>query len=228
MRHVRQFGIPRLLICIVTLACLSSFVFSITLAQKIDSLPTKEHPLVIDSTNRRVLVYAEVNEQGSAKISTHFGIVFKDGKLADKALFRAYATPSQLYDALYVIGMKQGDNLTEDSRGKHAEGDPLDVSLIWPGLNREFPLKNILTDSGGKGFDIRFGGNKRASALENSGCLTCLESCWVGITSNAAYPMTSTLKRYVSPNSKFSINSNLVPSKGGEPVIIIYSVRTGK
>jgi len=203
-------------------------MFTTTLAKEIDSPPTKQNPLVIDSKNRRILIYTEVNKKGSLKTSTHFGVVFKDGKLADKALFRAYVSPLEFYDALLAIGMKPGDNLTENSKGKYVEGDHLEVAVTWPGLNKEVPLKDILTDSGGKGFAIRFGGNKGASAAEQSGCITCLESCWVGITSNAVYPVASTLGRFFNPNSHFSISGKVLPLAEGHPVILIYSMKTSK
>jgi hypothetical protein len=155
-------------------------------------------------------------------------VVFKDCKLADKALLRAYVSPLEFHHALLSIGMKPGNNLSEGSNGKYVEGDPLDVTVTWPGLNKEIPLKDFLTDSGGKGFEIKFGGNRTASASKNSGCITCLESCWLGITSNAAYPVASTLGRFFNPDSQFSINGKLLPLAGGDPVILIYRIKTGE
>jgi hypothetical protein len=215
-------------IVFLTSMLLSLLSIQTALAQNIDSLPTKQNPLVFDSKNRRILVYTEVNEKGGQKISTHFGVVFKGGKLAEKALLRAYVSPLEFHDALLSLGMKPGNNLTENSKGKYVEGDPLDVTVTWPGLNKEIPLKDFLVDSGGKGFDIKFGGNRTASVAEDSGCITCLESCWVGITSNAAYPVASTLGRFFNPNSQFSINGKVLPPVGGHPVILTYSMKTGK
>lgn len=197
-------------------------------AQEIDPLPTKQNPLMIDSRSRRVLIYTEVNEKGDRKISAHFGVVYKEGKLAEKALLKAYVNPLEFHDALINIGAKPGNNLTDDSRGKYVEGDRLEITVTWPGLNKEIPFKDILTDSGGRGFEIRFGGNRISSAAENSGCLTCLESCWVGITSNAAYPVASSLRRFFSPNSQFSINRKVLSAAGGDPVILIYSIKKSK
>jgi len=203
-------------------------VIQVALAQNIDSLPTRQNPLVVDSKNRRILIYTEVNEKGKEKISTHFGVVFKGGKLAEKALLKAYVSPLEVYDALIMIGMKPGDNLTENSKGKYVEGDSLDVTVTWPGLKKEIPLKDILIDPGGKGFEMKFGGNKTASVAEDSGCITCLESCWVGITSNATYPVAGALGRFFSPASKFSINGNMFPLNGGDPLILIYKPKVGK
>lgn len=227
MRRFYNTGLP---IAIVFVTSIFLFLLSIqtALAQEMDTLPTRQGPLIIDSKNRRILIFTEVNEKGSQKTSTHFGVVFKDGKLADKALLRAYVSPLEFHDALLTIGMKPGNNLSERSKGKYVEGDPLDVTVTWPSLNKEIPLKDFLTDSRGKGFEIKFGGNKTASASENSGCITCLESCWVGITSNAAYPVASTLGRFFNPNSQFSINGKVFPLPGGHPVILIYSMKTGK
>ncbi len=198
------------------------------LTEGIDSLPTKQNPLVLDSKNRRILIYTEVNERGDKKTSTHFGVVFKGGKLAEKALLNSYVNPLDFHDALLKIGANPGNNLHEDSRGKYVEGDSLDVTATWPGLQKEIPLKDFLVDSGGKGFDIKFGGNRITSVAEDSGCITCLESCWIGITSNAAYPVASTLGRFFNPNSQFSINGKVFPLAGGHPVILIYSIKTGK
>ena len=230
MRPLRRFYNTGLLIGIVLVTSIFLFLLSIqtALAQEMDTLPTRQSPLVIDSKNRRILIYTEVNEQGSKKTSTHFGVVFKDGKMADKALLRAYVSPLEFHDALLTIGAKPGNNLNEGGKGKYIEGDPLDVTVTWPGLNKEIPLKDFLTDSGGKGVEIKFGGNRTKSASENSGCIMCLESCWVGITSNAAYPVASTLGRFFNPNSQFSINGKVLPPLGGHRVILIYSMKTGK
>lgn len=47
-------------------------------------LPTKENPLVIDEKGKRVLLYAEVNPANLSKESTHFGVLYKYGKLSEK------------------------------------------------------------------------------------------------------------------------------------------------
>ena len=230
MQHLRRYDDMRFPtgIIFLTSMLLSLLSIQVALALEIDSLPTKQNPLVFDSKNRRILIYTEVNENGNQKISTHFGVVFKGGKLAEKALFRAYVSPLEVYDALIMMGMKPGNNLTENSKGKYVEGDPLDVTVTWPGLNEEIPLKDLLTDSRGKGFEIKFGGNRTASVAEDSGCITCLESCWVGITSNSSYPVVSTLSRVFNPNSRFSINGKVFSPAGGDPVILIYRIKTGK
>lgn len=187
-------------------------------------LPTKNNPLVIDKANRRVLIYTEINLESFNKRNVHFGIVFKDGKLSDKAILKAYCSHLDFHDALIEIGAMPENNLTKDSTGKYVEGSELFVTATWHGLDKEIPLNDIFLDSTGKGFKIKFGGNRTTAEKENTGCITCLESCWVGITSNSTYPVTSPFKRLVSPNSHFKGNYTLLPAKEGLPVIIIYKL----
>ena len=82
-------------------------------------------------------------------------------------------------------------------------------------------MADILEDSSGKGFRIRFGGNRQRAAEEHTGCITCLESCPIGITSNAVYPAISSFKRMISPNSQFKGKVEKLPRQGG--LILIYS-----
>ena len=60
-----------------------------------------------------------------------------------------------------------------------------------------------------------------ATGEEQTGCITCLESCPIGITSNAAYPAISSLKRMISPNSQFKGKAEKLPRQGN--LILIYS-----
>ena len=147
--------------------------------------------------------------------------MFKDGKFGDKAILRAYAPHLAFHDALVEIGAKPGNNLTKDVLDVPVEGDRLQVSVTWPGLGKELKLADIFYDKTGKGFDIKFGGNQKASEENNTGCITCLESCWISITSNAVYPNISAAKRLLTPNSQFKGREDVLPG-GNKPVIVIY------
>lgn len=185
--------------------------------------PTKEKPLIIDEKGKRVLIYTEVNEVNVHQSNVHWGVVFKDGKYQDRSILRSFANQLDFHDALIKTGAKPGNTLTKDTIGKYVEGDTLDVKAIWPGLGKELSLNDIFIDEDGKGFKIKFGGNRKASAEKNTGCITCLESCWISISSNANYPQTHSLKRFFMPNSRFKGNTNILPDDG-KPVILIYSV----
>ena len=186
-------------------------------------LPTKEKPLIIDEKGKRVLIYTEVHEMNVHQSNVHWGVVFKDGKFQDRSILRSYANQLAFHDALIKIGAKPGNTLTKDTIGKYVEGDTLNVKATWPGLGKELSLNDIFIDEKGKGFKIKFGGNRKASEEKNTGCITCLESCWISISSNANYPQTHSLKRFLMPNSRFKGNANILP-EDGKPVILIYSV----
>ncbi len=192
-------------------------------SSNLQTLPTKENPLLIDEKGKRVLIYTEVHEMNVHQTNVHWGVVFKDGKFQDRAILRAYSNQLDFHDALIKIGAKPGNNLTKETVGKYVEGDTLDVKATWPGLGKELSLNDIFVDEKGKGFRIKFGGNRKASEEQKTGCITCLESCWISISSNANYPQTAPLKRFISPNSHFKGNANILPGDG-KPVILIYKV----
>jgi hypothetical protein len=187
-------------------------------------LPTKAHPLFIDLNKKQVLLYTEVNPKNRDKTNPHWGVVYQGGKLSDKAILSAFCTPGEFHAALMQIGARPGNNLTLDQTDTWVEGDELSVSVLLPGLNKSFSLTDIIFDQTGKGFHIRFGGNLERAAKEKTGCITCLESCPVGITSNAAYPTISSWKRVFSPNSVFKGKKEILSAQDGAPVILIYQL----
>ncbi len=186
--------------------------------------PSRAEPLRVDSINRRVLIYTEVNPKSLNQSNPHWGVVFQGGKLNDKAILLAFCTPQEFHDALLRIGAKPGNNLTLGSSGEVIGGDELLVSVTGPGFSRPLGLADVLEDSSGKGFHIRFGGNRQRAVEEQTGCITCLESCPIGITSNAAYSALSSFKRLISPNSQFKGKAEKFPRQGD--AILIY--RLGK
>jgi hypothetical protein len=190
-------------------------------------LPTKENPLVIDEKGKRVLIYTEVHEMNVHQSNVHWGVVFKDGRFQDRAILRAYSNQLDFYDALIKIGAKPGNNLNKETIGQYVGGDILDVKATWPGLGKDLSLSEIFVDEKGKNFNIKFGGNRKASEEQKTGCITCLESCWISISSNANYPQTGSIKRFLNPNSHFKGRADVLPGDG-KPVILIYRVASAK
>ena len=186
-------------------------------------LPTKENPLMIDEKGKRVLIYTEVHEMNVHQSNVHWGVVFKEGKFQDRAILKGYSNQLAFHDALLKIGAKPGNTLSKDTIGQYVQGDILEVKATWPGLGKELSLNDIFVDEKGKPFTIKFGGNRKASEEKNTGCITCLESCWISISSNANYPQTGSIKRFLNPNSRFKGNANVLPGNG-KPVILIYEV----
>jgi hypothetical protein len=187
------------------------------------NFPTRENPLIIDEKGKRVLIYTEVHEMNVHQWNVHWGVVFKDGKFQDRAILRAYSNQLDFHDALIKIGAKPGNNLNKDTIGEYVKGDPLDIKATWPGLGKELTLDDIFIDEKGKKFNIRFGGNRKASEEKQTGCITCLESCWISIASNANYPQTHSIRRFIKPNSRFKGRADVLP-EDGKPVILIYKV----
>jgi hypothetical protein len=185
-------------------------------------LPSRSTPLRIDSINKRVLIYAEVNPKSFDQSNSHWGVVYQGGKLKDRAILLGFCTPQAFFDALLQIGARPGNNLTLRSSGETVQGEELTVTVVIPGQNKILSLSDILEDSSGKGFQIHFGGNRQRAMEEQTGCITCLESCPIGITSNAAYPAISSFKRMMSPNSKFKGQAEKLPRQGG--LVLIYSL----
>jgi hypothetical protein len=185
-------------------------------------LPSRTDPLRVDAVNKRVLIYTEVNPKSHNHNNPHWGVVFQGGKLSDKGIRLAFCTPESFHDALVQIRARAGNNLTLHSSGEFITGDELSVSAIAPGVSQPLGLADIFDDTSGKGFRIRFGGNRQRAAEEQTGCITCLESCPIGITSNAAYPAISNFKRMISPNSQFKGKAEKLPRQGG--LILIYSL----
>jgi len=215
----------RRLCCLMTavFVLLSFSVLAVGALAADEELPTKDNPLVIDKEDNRILVYTEVNGKNLRESNPHWGIVSKDGKYADKAILKAYANHLAFHDALIEIGAKPGDNLTKDVLDVPVAGALLEMTATWPGVGKELKLGDIFYDETGKGFEVRFGGNRKAAEENNTGCITCLESCWISIASNAKYPNISGAKRSATPNSRFKGKEDVL-SGDGKTVILIYNL----
>lgn len=68
--------------------------------------------------------------------------------------------------------------------------------------------------------DIRFGGNLDNARTFHTGCILCLDSCAVGITSNASYPSGTTQGDEV----RFFGNDKVLPPDGTRVSVIFRRV----
>ncbi len=190
-----------------------------------NEMPTATRPLLVSKKDKEIRIYTEVNGIHLFEPTVHWGIVFKDGKYGDRAILKAYSNQNDFYEALVQIGAKPGNNLKlGETVGQVVKGDVLDVTAIIPGKSDKLSLGDIISDSSGNGFEIHFGGNQKAARTKNTGCITCLESCPIAVTSNGMYPMTDTVKRFLSPNSRFTGIQGVLP-EDGKPVIVIYKLK---
>ena len=119
---------------------------------------------------------------------TRHGIVFKDGSNGHKSLFMAYATPKAFYEALKEAGGTPGENMTMDNKETTlVTGSKLDISVNWQGAAKAYSFDEV----------------------KKTGCLVCLDSCPVGIVSNATYTYGAVEKR---GEVKFKGNASVLPA----------------
>ena len=144
--------------------------------------------IVVDEAAGTVTVTAQVNGTFFDQSTMHC-VVFKDGGAADGAMMAAYCDSQDFYNAMVQAGGEPWN--TTDARledGEFTDGQKVNVTLVWDGQDTPVALGDALkTDDGKPDVDIRFSGNQQGNKDAGSGCICCLNSCWAGITSNAAY-----------------------------------------
>jgi hypothetical protein len=172
--------------------------------------------LVINKANKEVSMTATVNGKYFTEATRH-GVVAVGGSNYEKSVLKGDASEIDFYNALIEIGAKAGNNLTlaDMTKGVKVEGDKLNVFVTWDGLGKEIPFNDIITSSDPRPMDIRFGGNLAAAKDKKTGCILCLDSCAVGITSNASYETGA------SSTVKFYGNKDVLP-KDGTKVTVIF------
>lgn len=177
--------------------------------------------LQVNKDKKEVIIKAEVNGKYFTEPTRH-GVVFKDGSNGEKAILRGLSSQTDFYDALLSIGATPGNNLTMDhmkadkTNGVAVQGSRLDVFVTWEGLDKEIPFEDIVKASEGRPIDVRFGGNLENAKEYKTGCILCLDSCAVGITSNAAYPTGTTQNNVVT----FNGDQSVLPQDGTEVSVI--------
>lgn len=179
------------------------------------------NPIKVDKEAGTVTVLSSVNGKYFNEPTRHAS-VFKDGTNGAKSILTAYATAIQFYDALVELGGKAGNNMTFDNAATtRVEGDKINAQVTWNGAGKVYDINEVIKDSNGKKIDLRFGGNLEAAKNKNTGCLTCLDSCPVGIISNATYTNGAVENRQ---EVKFTGNSEVLP-EDGTFVAVTYSIQ---
>lgn len=188
-------------------------------AKSEDKGDVKSAEVTINKDKKEVVIPAEVNGKYFTENTRH-GVVFEGGSNGQKSVLRSLADEQKFHAALVEIGAKPGDNLSmKDMKAKANEGVPVDGSKLnvfvkWD--DKEVPFSDIITSSDPKPIDIRFGGNIDNAKGYNTGCILCLDSCAVGITSNAAYPTGTTDNKV----AKFNGNKDVLPADGTKVDVI--------
>ncbi|MBE6041892.1 MAG: hypothetical protein E7220_05150 [Clostridiales bacterium] len=167
--------------------------------------------IVVDSDAGTVTITAQVNGMFFDQSTMHC-VVNKDGGVGDKAMFAAYCDSQKFYDALVEAGGEPWNTTTDKlASGEFTDGQKVDITLKWDGQDEPVALADALkTDDGRPEVDMRFSGNKDNNAEAGSGCIACLNSCWAGITSNAAYGFDA----IDSGNPLVYLDDSVVPADG--------------
>ena len=186
-------------------------------------------PIEVNKEKGEIVVPAEVNGKYFTNPTRH-GVVFAGGSNGEKSVLRGLANEAAFHQALLDIGAKAGENMTmQDMQakaskdGKAVEGDRLDVFLTWEGSDREIPFADAIRTGKPEDMrpmDIRFGGNLDNARTFHTGCILCLDSCAVGITSNASYPSGTTQGDEV----RFFSNDKVLPPDGTRVSVIFRRV----
>ena len=155
-----------------------------------DSSSDDHSQIEVDTAKQTVSVYGEVNGKYFTEVTRH-GVVFKDGANGEKAIIRALGSEKEFYGALVSLGIDPSDNMPvkdQCAQGTIVEGPQLDVTISWDGQD-PIPFEQCIKTGDGSEYkiDCRFGGNIKKAYKLNTGCIFCLDSCPVGITSNANY-----------------------------------------
>lgn len=183
---------------------------SATTADAVDGVSLSS-PIKIDKEAKTVTVLCSVNGQYFTQPTRHAS-VFKDGGNGTKSIFTAYGNALDFYDALIEIGAKEGGNMTADNKETtHVEGDTIKCEVTWNGADKYYDFNEVIIDSNKKPIDMKFGGNRKAAETKNTGCLSCLDSCPVGIISNTTYTYGAVETR---GEVGFTGNAEILPEDG--------------
>jgi hypothetical protein len=178
-------------------------------------------PVEVNAEKHEVVMQAEVNGKYFDTPTRH-GVVYRAGSNGEKAVFRALSSEKEFHEALAKIGAVPGNNVKMDDmkagpdNGVSAKGSKLNVFVTWEGSGREIPIDDLVKASEERPSDYRFAGNLEAAKSANTGCVLCLDSCAVGITSNASYPTGTTQNNIV----EFVGDKNILPPDGTRVSVI--------
>lgn len=179
-----------------------------------------DQPIKVDKEAKTVTVLTKVNGKYFNEATRHAS-VFSEGSNGTKSVFTSYGTPEDFLQGLLDIGAEAGNNMTpENATETTVEGSPIKMEVTWAGADKTYDVNEVIKDSNGKKIDFKFGGNLERAKNKKTGCLTCLDSCPVGIVSNAAYTYGAVEKRN---EVTFTGNADVLP-EDGTYVATIYSI----
>lgn len=152
----------------------------------------------VDTAAKTVTISAKVNGKYFDNSTRHF-IVDQNGFNKGTAILTSYCIPDDLYNGLVKAGgvswsksagktLKNGEKNTV-SNAENKNFSKLDVSVSW-GDETHTLAECLTTEKEGSAapeIDMVFTGNPGAAAKTPSGCMVCMDSCYIGMVANCAY-----------------------------------------
>lgn len=179
---------------------------------------TQDEPIRISKDKESLTYLAKVNGKYFYQTTRHAS-VYQGGSNGKKSIFTSLANQNDFYRALKEIGLKAGNNMSlKNKEVTHVAGDELDINITWDGAPREYDLDEVIIESNNLPLVMKFGGNEGRAKKKNTGCLICLDSCPVGVVSNAVYTYGSVEKR---GEVAFKGNKDILPKDGSLIRIIV-------
>lgn len=225
---------------IQNLLTLAGVGFSLLVAGACSSLPETG---VLDgggiqvTSDHEVRFWAVVNADGfeNGSMPGYHAIVFKGGGSAASSLFIAGVTDVQVLDALESLGGRPGPGLSmeawdarNDPGNSAAEaiiqGPRVEILVVVPGATDPAPLSSFLQDEGGRGLEMRLGGNRENISVWHSGCVVCLYSCPGSKIGNAAY----SVRDWVNGTTRFLVKPGSLPPDGSKVEIALRLTTPGR
>jgi hypothetical protein len=157
-------------------------------AEEPETAPAAPEDVVVDTENKTVTITAQLNGTFFDQPTMHY-CVWKDGGMGDKCMLAAYCSAEDFYNGMIEAGGEPWNTTTDKIEdGAFTDGQKVDVTLTWEGQDTPVPMADSVKSADGKlDIDMRFSGNLQNNKDCGSGCIACLNSCWAGVTSNAAY-----------------------------------------
>ena len=167
--------------------------------------------VVVDTENKTVTITAQLNGTFFDQSTMHY-CVWKDGGAGDKAMFAAYCSAEDFYNGMIEAGGEPWNTTTDKIEdGEFTDGQKVSVTLKWEGQDTPVTMADSLKSADGSlDVDMRFSGNLQNNKDCGSGCIACLNSCWAGVTSNAAYGFNAIDSGAVSA----FLNDSTMPADG--------------
>ncbi len=176
------------------------------------------------------VVNAKAFDSGRAMPGYH-AIVWSGGRMAHAGLLQADVSDAQILDAFKSLEARPGDNLPmevweerKNPKDPAADtviaGPAVQVLLRLPARADLVPLASVLEDSGGRGLEMRFGGNAVNIPKWKSGCIVCLYSCPGSKIGNARY----TVRDYTKDVTRFRAKPEALPPDGTRIGVVLRLV----